>query len=68
MIVDMQCSASKAHDASTRILKKTGNLKLVMQTMGHVDVKTAMKYQHPELDIVRWALNDTQPGAPPVGG
>jgi hypothetical protein len=38
-----------------------------MQTMGHVDVKTAMKYQHPELDIVRSALNDTQPGAPPVG-
>jgi hypothetical protein len=44
------------HDFGTRILKKTGNLKLVMQTMGHVDVKTAMKYQHPELDIVRSAL------------
>jgi integrase len=40
------------YDFGTRILKKTGNLKLVMQTMGHVDVKTAMKYQHPELDIV----------------
>jgi hypothetical protein len=49
------------------VLKKTGNLKLVMQTMGQVDVKTAMKYQHPELDIVRSALNDTEPGAPPVG-
>jgi hypothetical protein len=35
-----------------------------MQTMGHVDVKTAMKYQHPDLDIVRSALNDTQPEAP----
>jgi integrase len=55
------------HDFGTRVLKKTGNLKLVMQTMGHVDVKTAMKYQHPELDIVRAALNDTEPGAPPVG-
>ena len=54
------------HDFGTRVLKKTGNLKLVMQTMGHVDVKTAMKYQHPELDIVRSALNDTQPGTPPV--
>jgi len=26
-----------------------------------------MKYQHPELDIVRSALNDTQPGEPAVG-
>ena len=55
------------HDFGTRVLKKTGNLKLVMQAMGHVDVKTAMKYQHPELDIVRSALNDTEPGAPPRG-
>ena len=52
------------HDFGTRVLKKTGNLKLVMQAMGHVDVKTAMKYQHPELDIVRSALNDTDPGVP----
>jgi len=49
------------HDFGTRVLKKTGNLKLVMQTMGQ-DVKTAMKYQHPELDIVRAALNSA-PGA-----
>jgi integrase len=52
------------HDFGTRVLKKTGNLKLVMQTMGQVDVKTAMKYQHPELDIVRTALNETAPGTP----
>ena len=31
------------HDFGTRVLKKTGNLKLVMQTMGQKDVKTAMK-------------------------
>jgi integrase len=55
------------HDFGTRVLKKTGNLKLVMQAMGHVDVKTAMKYQHPELDILRSALNDTQPGTPATG-
>ena len=55
------------HDFGTRVLKKTGNLRLVMQTMGHVDVKTAMKYQHPELDIVRSALNDTEPGVPQTG-
>jgi hypothetical protein len=31
-----------------------------------VDVKTAMKYQHPELDIVRTALNETAPLEPPT--
>jgi site-specific recombinase XerC len=55
------------HDFGTRIPKKTGNLKLVMQTMGHVDVKTANKYQHPELDIVRTALNETAPDAAQAG-
>jgi dipeptidyl aminopeptidase/acylaminoacyl peptidase len=33
-------------------LGKTGNLKAVMDAMGHTDVKIAMTYQHPELDIV----------------
>ena len=28
-----------------------------MRTMGHKDVKTAMQYQHPELEIVRAALD-----------
>ncbi|MGO9575247.1 MAG: hypothetical protein ACLPTQ_13065, partial [Terriglobales bacterium] len=38
------------HDYGTRILKRTGNLAAVMRTMGHRDVKTAMQYQHPELE------------------
>lgn len=41
----------------TRVLSNTGNLAAVMKTMGHRDVKTAMKYQHPELEIVRAALS-----------
>lgn len=45
------------HDFGTRVLKHTGNLAAVMKTMGHKDVKTAMQYQHPELDLVRTALN-----------
>lgn len=45
------------HDFGTRVLSKTGNLKLVMATMGHKNVSTAMKYQHPKLEIVRAALN-----------
>ena len=48
------------HDYGTRVLKKTGNLAAVMRTMGHKDVKTAMQYQHPELEIVRAALNQTE--------
>jgi len=45
------------HDYGTRILKRTGNLAAVMRTMGHKDVKTAMQYQHPEIEIVRAALD-----------
>lgn len=45
------------HDYGTRILTRTGNLAAVMRTMGHRDVKTAMQYQHPELEVVRAALD-----------
>ncbi|HLJ90262.1 MAG TPA: hypothetical protein VKZ53_25850 [Candidatus Angelobacter sp.] len=38
-------------------MSKTGNLKAVMDAMGHNDVKIAMTYQHPELEIVRTAIN-----------
>ena len=44
------------HDYRTRVLKNTGNLATVMKTMGHTDVKTAMQYKYPELEIVRAAL------------
>ena len=49
------------HDYGTRVLKATGNLAVVMNTMGHKDVKTAMQYQHPEVELVRQALNHQQP-------
>jgi integrase len=45
------------HDFGSFILSKTGNLKAVMDTMGHTDVKSAMVYQHPELELVRDAIN-----------
>jgi len=48
------------HDFGTVITALTGNLKAVMKVMGHRDVKTAMRYQHPEVDIVRVALNPPQ--------
>lgn len=56
------------HDFGTVITARTGNLKAVMKVMGHKDVKTAMRYQHPEVDIVRAALNSNQGGvAQPTG-
>lgn len=49
------------HDYGTRVLMRTGNLAAVMKTMGHRDVKTAMHYQHPELEVVRAALDYGMP-------
>jgi len=51
------------HDYGTRVLMRTGNLAAVMRTMGHRDVKTAMHYQHPELEIVRAALDYRPPNS-----
>jgi len=46
------------HDFGTYALSHTGNLAAVMKTMGHRDVKTAMQYQHPELESIRVVIND----------
>jgi integrase len=51
------------HDYGTRVLMRTGNLAAVMRSMGHRDVKTAMHYQHPELEIVRAALDYRPPSS-----
>ena len=37
------------HDYGPYLLQQTGNLAVVMQSMGHADVKTGMAYQHPEI-------------------
>lgn len=44
------------HDYGTEMTERTGNLKAVMEVMGHIDVKTAMKYQHPGLQVVGVAI------------
>ncbi len=62
----MSCTARlkvARHDFGSRVLQHTGNLKLVMEVMGQKDVKTAMKYQHPEHELVRKALNETNVAA-----
>jgi site-specific recombinase XerD len=54
-------------DFGSYVLEKTGNLKLVMDSMGHTDVPTALKYQHPELEIVREAINARHTSRPHCG-
>jgi integrase len=44
------------HDYGTEMVEKTGNLKAVMEVMGHVDEKTALKYQHPGVHVVANAI------------
>jgi len=38
-------------------MEATKNLKLTMAAMGHIDVKTAMRYQHPETGQVSDMMN-----------
>jgi integrase len=45
------------HAFGTTIYEETGNLAMVMRVMGHTDVRTSMRYQHPILDPVRKAID-----------
>ena len=45
------------HTFGTTAYGATGNLAMVMNVMGHSDVRTAMRYQHPVLDSVRDAID-----------
>lgn len=45
------------HTFGTAAYEATGNLAMVMKVMGHTDVRTSMRYQHPVLDSVRGAID-----------
>jgi site-specific recombinase XerD len=45
------------HTFATKILAATGNLSLVMRTLGHTNAQTAMIYQHPSMEDVRQIVN-----------
>ncbi len=34
------------HDVGTKLLRQTGNLKLVQQVLNHRDIKTTTRYAH----------------------
>jgi integrase len=46
------------HTCATWLLKKTGNLKLTQQVLGHADIKTTVKYAHVLDTEKRNALED----------
>jgi len=55
---------SGRHSFATRVMKATGDLSLVMRTLGHSSAQTAMIYQHPSLETVRAIVNGTGAEAP----
>jgi integrase len=49
---------SARHTFGTQVLAASGDLAATMKVMGHRDVKTTMRYQHPQLDArFRAAVN-----------
>ena len=45
------------HTFATTAYEATGNLAMIMKVMGHTDVRTSMRYQHPAVDSIRDAID-----------
>jgi site-specific recombinase XerD len=45
------------HDFGASVMRQTGDLKLVLNVMGHNDICTAVRYQHPGTETVRNVIN-----------
>lgn len=45
------------HDVGTKLLRATGNLKMVMQALNHTDIKTTARYAHVSSEDVGAALS-----------
>jgi integrase len=56
------------HTFATKVLAATGNLSLVMRTLGHSNAQTAMIYQHPSMEDVRQVVNARPSPASPKPG
>ncbi|BAQ17442.1 tyrosine-type recombinase/integrase [Methyloceanibacter caenitepidi] len=48
------------HDLATKLLRKTGNLKLVQRALNHADIKTTTRYAHVQTEEVADALDGVQ--------
>jgi integrase len=51
------------HTFGTTAYASTCNLAAVMEAMGHVDVRTTMRYQHQNMDVIRDAINQRNDGS-----
>ena len=40
------------HTAATRMIENTGNIVAVSKILGHADIKTTMRYAHPEQSLI----------------
>lgn len=64
-VADAQIPDFRFHDLrhtfATRMLRQTGNLKLVSRLLGHKDIATTMRYAHVLVDDMRDALEDFSP-------
>jgi integrase len=52
------------HTAATRILRKTGNMKIAQELLGHSDIRTTGKYAHALVDDVRNAMEEVSADEP----
>lgn len=48
---------SARHTFATKLMRATGDLSLVMRSLGHTNAQTAMIYQHPDIETVRSVMN-----------
>jgi integrase/recombinase XerC len=53
---------SARHSFATELLDRTGNLKLVMDDLGHESVTTTQKYLHPSFKNIAHVVNERNRG------
>ncbi|MFL5181568.1 MAG: tyrosine-type recombinase/integrase, partial [Microvirga sp.] len=51
------------HTRATRLLRRSGNLKMVQKLLGHQKIETTAKYAHVTMDDLRAALDGETDGA-----